>query len=95
MNGLVGVIMFFIEETLSAFITVLSLVLTIISFLSYRKKGMRKLLYISIAFLLFFIQGLVLSAALFISSVKDNLLLYICILNTAILLILYLSVIKK
>lgn len=87
--------MFFIEETLSAFITVLSLVLTIISFLSYRKKGMKKLLFIAVAFFLFFVQGLVLSAALFIESVKDNLLLYVCILNTGILLILYLSVVKK
>lgn len=87
--------MFYLEETLSAFITVLSLALTIISYLSYRKRGVRKLLFISSAFALFFIQGLVLSLALFISEFKDNLHLYVALLNSCILLILYLSVVRR
>ena len=80
--------MFYLEETLSAFITVLSLALTIISYLSYRRKGVRRLLYITFAFVLFFIQGLVLSAALFWTEVKDDLLLYVALVNTGILLLL-------
>lgn len=87
--------MFYLEETLSAFITVLSCALTVIAYLSYRKRGIRKLLYITFAFILFFIQGLVMSAALFSSEVKDDLHLYIAALSTGILLILYLSVVKR
>lgn len=86
--------MYYLEETLSAFITVLALALTIISFLSYRRKGVRKLLYISCGFALFFVQGLVLSAALIMESVNDNLHLSVALLNSLILLILYLSVVR-
>ena len=87
--------MYYIEETLSAFITVVSLALMFISFLAYRRKGNRKLLFIAAAFVLFFIEGLVLSAALFLSGIKDNLMLFVSILTSGILLFLYISVVKK
>lgn len=86
--------MYYLEESLSAFITVLALALTIISYLSYRKKGVRKLLYITFGFFLFFIQGLVLSAALVVETFNDNLHLSVALLNSLILLILYLSVVR-
>ena len=86
--------MYYLEESLSAFVTVLALALTIISYLSYRKRGVRKLLYITMGFALFFIQGLVLSAALVVENVNDNLHLSVALLNSLILLILYLSVVR-
>lgn len=86
--------MYYLEETLSAFVTVLALALTIISYLSYRKRGVRKLLFITLAFLLFFVQGLVLSAALITEMFNDNLHLSVALLNSLILLILYLSVVR-
>ena len=86
--------MYYLEESLSAVVTVLALALTIISYLSYRKRGVRKLLYITIGFALFFIQGLVLSAALVVETFNDNLHLSVALLNSLILLILYLSVVR-
>jgi hypothetical protein len=54
----------------------------------------RKLLYITFGFLLFFIQGLVLSAALIVETFNDNLHLSVVLLDSLILLILYLSVVR-
>ena len=86
--------MYLLEEILTAFITVLSLVLCVISYLSYRRKGVQKLLQITMAFGLFFVHGVVLSLALFVSEVAEDLHLYIAILDTGILMILYLAVVR-
>ena len=76
--------------------TVIALALFVISILAYRRTRKSKLLMVSIAFLFFLIKGLWLSYYLF--TVPEEtwgiFLLPVIILDTVILLLLYLSLVK-
>lgn len=76
--------------------TVLALTLFVISLLAYRRLKSMKLLLASTAFFLFFIKGLWLSYYLFTVPEKtwDVFLLPIALLDTIILVLLYLSLVK-
>ena len=50
-------------------ITIFSLGMLIVSALSYKKYKNKKLIFVSLAFLLFFIKGIILSLSLFIDEI--------------------------
>jgi len=84
-----GVILF-------ASITIFSLVLFIISLLSYWKYGKLRRLFISIILFMFFTRSVLLSLGLFISQVEAfTSSIYIWVFDLAILAVLYVTSLKK
>jgi cytochrome bd-type quinol oxidase subunit 2 len=81
-------------EFLAAIITVIALVLLIISFLAYRTEGSLMLLLTSIVFLLFFIEGIILTLSIFVDDLESfsSDLTFVLLINVVILLILFFSV---
>jgi hypothetical protein len=81
---------------LGAGITILALNLMVVAFLSYRKYRSDKLLLMSIVFSLFFIKGLLLSLSLFFEQFEDlSSILYIWIIDFSILILLYITSLKR
>ncbi len=81
---------------ISAAISINSLILLIASLLSFRKYKNKKLLFVIIAFLFFFIRGVLLSISLFyepLSIIKSG--YYIWIIDIIILNTLYLASLKR
>lgn len=58
-----------IENILVAGVTVFALALTVIAALAFRRTGDRHLFFLAAAFSLFFVKGLVLTAALFLTPI--------------------------
>ena len=84
------------EIVFYAIITILSLVLVIISFLSYWKYQKPKLLLIGGVFLLFLVRGILLSIGLFIPIVQEfTSSEFIWVFDIAMLLVLYLTSLRK
>ena len=84
-----GVILF-------ASITIFSLVLFIISLLSYWKYGKLRRLFISIILFMFFTRSVLLSLGLFISQVEAfTSSIYIWVFDLAMLAVLYVTSLKK
>jgi len=84
-----GVILF-------ASITIFSLVLFVISLLSYWKYGKLRRLFISIIFFMFFTRSVLLSLGLFYPQVEPFISsVYIWVFDLAILAILYITSLKK
>ncbi len=77
-----------------ALATVLSLVLVVISALSYRRAREGRVLLISVAFGFFFLKNLFLSYLVF-TSLLANILLYSAALDSAILLSFYLALFRR
>lgn len=79
-----------------AVLTVLALVLSFISILAYRRSKKRKLLFVSVAFILFFVKGIWLSFALFNipRGSWEPFLLPVAVLDCVILILLYISIVK-
>lgn len=78
------------------FITVFSLGLLIISFHSYRKSRNKKILFVSLVLLFFFLKTLFLSLMLFTAQIESNsLLLALELFDLLILLFLYIAVLIK
>jgi len=78
------------------FITVFSFGLLIISFNSYRKSGNKKILFVSLVLLFFFLKTLFLSVLLFTAQIESNsLLLALELFDLLILLFLYIAVLIK
>lgn len=78
------------------FITIFSIGLFFISLFSYYKSKNKKLLFVSIVFLLFFIKGVILSLSLFISDL--NLIItipIIAIFDLIVLFLLFIATLKK
>lgn len=78
------------------FITIFSIGLFFISIFSYNKSKNKKLLFVSIVFLLFFIKGVILSLSLFISDL--NLIItipIIAIFDLIVLFLLFIATLKK
>lgn len=79
-----------------AIITVFSLVLVIISFLSYWKYQKPKLLLIGVVFLLFLTRGILLSIGLFIPLIQEfTSSIYIWVFDIAMLTVLYITSLRK
>lgn len=74
-----------------------SLLLLITSIISYVKVKNTKLLFVSLAFLGFFIKGLLLTLAVLIGSFKEpfGASMAILVLDFAILIMIYIAVVKK
>lgn len=78
------------------FITVFSLGLLIISCNSYRKSRNKKILFVSLVLLFFFLKTLFLSLMLFTAQIESNsLLLALELFDLLILMFLYIAVLIK
>ena len=80
-----------------AFLTILALALFIISILAYKRSKKIKLLMVSFAFLLFFVKGLWLTYSLFYipRDSWDPFLVPVAVLDCLILVLLYISILKR
>ena len=74
-----------------------SLILFVISAITYRRVQRTKLLLVSLAFALFFIKGLMLTLGLFIDSIGDvfSASVLLTMLDFGIMVFLYFSIVKK
>ncbi len=78
------------------FITIFSLGLLIISFHSYRKSKNKKIFFVSLVLLFFFLKTLFLSLMLFSAQIETNsILLALELFDLLILLFLYIAVLIK
>jgi hypothetical protein len=78
------------------FITVFSLGLLIISFNSYRKSKNKKILFVSLVLLFFFLKTLFLSFMLFTMQIESNSILFALeLFDLLILMFLYIAVLIK
>ncbi len=80
-----------------AVLTTLALVLSVISILAYRRSKKGKLLIVSIAFILFFVKGVWLTYSLFNIPREswDPFLIPVAVLDCLILVLLYISILKR
>ena len=79
-----------------AFVTIFSLGLTILSILSYKKYHNQKLIFISIAFIIFLIKGIILSLSLFENEVLELIInSYSGLFDVLILLFLFIATLKR
>ena len=83
-----------LEKVLNLINGIISLILFIVTFISYKRDGRKRLLYVSIAFLLFSIKGFLASSELFISDITwiDPVSI---ILESLVLLFFFFGVVKK
>ncbi|RLC80498.1 MAG: hypothetical protein DRI61_05650 [Chloroflexi bacterium] len=86
-----------LELFLSVALTGFSLILFVISAITYRRVQRTKLLFVSLAFALFLAKGLLLTLGLFIDSIGDvfHASVLVTMLDFGIMLFLYFSVVKK
>ena len=81
---------------LSASITIIALGLLIVSLLSYRKSKNLKLLFVSSAFLVFLIKGIILSLSLFYEEIAViNSCAYMGLFDLIILILLFVATLKR
>jgi hypothetical protein len=87
------------DIVLSAGITIFSLGLLVVSLISYRKYQNKKLMFTTIAFLMFFIKGIVSSAVVFNVIVIPTQWLWLGfsggLLDLLILLLLFIATLKR
>ena len=84
-----------IENVIAAFVTVLAIVLFVVSVQSYRRSKKKKILVISLAFLLFFVKGVVMSIALFHYIGLEAQISYLSMFDVIILFMLFVAVSVK
>ena len=86
-----------LELFLSVALTGFSLILFVISAITYRRVQRTKLLFVSLAFALFFVKGLLLTLGLFVDSIGDvfQSSVLVIMLDFGIMVFLYFSVVKK
>jgi hypothetical protein len=76
--------------------TVFSLGLFIISLMSYRKSRNKKILFVSLVLLLFFIKNLLLSSFLFTAQIQNNINVFVLeLFDLLILVFLFIAVLTK
>ena len=83
-----------LELLLSLISGILATILFIVAFAAYKRDGRKRLLFVSIAFILFAIKGFLISSALFIPEIEFFSPLSI-ILEFAIILSFFFGVVKK
>lgn len=84
-----------IENVLAAFVAGLSLFLFVVSLRSYQRSGKRKILLIGVAFILFFIKGLVMTIALFYFVPLGTQYIYLGLFDVMILIALFVALSVK
>ncbi len=78
------------------FLTVFSFGLWIISIFSYRKSRNKKIIFVNIVFLIFFIKGVLLSLSIFNSEIFDLISIQmLAIFDLIIICLLFISILKK
>jgi hypothetical protein len=84
------------NSILFGFLTMFSFGLWIISIFSYRKSRNKKLIFVNIVFLIFFIKGVLLSLGIFISEIYDSVSIQLlAVFDLIIICLLFISVLKK
>lgn len=85
------------EIVISAFVTIFSLGLLVVSAASYRKYKNLKLLFVSLVFFVFLIKGLLLSIGLFYEEITGliNTSTYIGLFDLIILIMLFIATLKR
>lgn len=74
----------------------LSLILLLVSLVSYRRTGNSRLLLVSGAFLVFMVKGVLMLAFLFLQSLSESTeLLVLVLMDLVIILFLYFAIAKK
>jgi hypothetical protein len=74
----------------------LSLILLLVSLISYRRTGSSRLLLVASALLVFMIKGIMLLAFLFLQSITESTeLLILVVMDLIIILFLYFAIAKK
>ena len=74
----------------------LSLILLLVSIVSYRRTGNSRLLLVGIAFLVFIVKGVMLLAFLFLGSLSESVeLLALVAMDLVVILFLYFAIAKK
>lgn len=78
------------------FLTIFSFGLWIISILSYWKSKNKKILFVSIVFLLFLLKGVLLSLSIFLIDLQEFLsITFFAVADLLILFLLFVAVLKK
>jgi hypothetical protein len=80
---------------ISACITIFSIGLLTISLTSYRKYHTGKLLVISLVFIVFLLQGLLLSLSLFFPKIVSVPLVFFSFLDLIVLVLLFIATLKR
>ena len=83
-----------LENLLAGWLTTFSLLLALVAVLAYRRSGNRKVLGIAVAFALFFVKGLVVTYALFTSTVLNDVWVPMAGFDTIALLAFYVSALR-
>ncbi|KYK32941.1 MAG: hypothetical protein AYK22_06765 [Thermoplasmatales archaeon SG8-52-3] len=79
-----------------AFITIFSIGLFGISILSYNKSKNKKLIFVSIVFLLFFLKGIILSLSLFLTELKPLInISTLAVIDLIVIFLLFIATLKK
>ena len=90
--------MFHLDATgiIVAWIVIVSLALVLITLLAYRRSEESRLLLVSVAFMLFFLKGILITLTLYANMFSlEYLLLYSSLLDLGILLLLFLPFFKS
>jgi len=86
----------YVNIIIVGFATIFSLGLFIISLISYRKSKNKKILFVNLVLLLFFLKNLFLSFTLFTTQIQNNnTLLVLGLFDLFILVFLYIAVLTK
>ena len=83
-----------LENVLAGWLTAFSLLLAIVAVLAYRRSANRKILLIAIAFALFFAKGLVVTYALFTSTLLSDVWVLMAAFDTVALFVFYASAVR-
>ncbi|MEM2899707.1 MAG: hypothetical protein QXT63_02855 [Thermoplasmata archaeon] len=92
----VGVEVYYLEDLLVPWVTIFSFVLFVIAIVSYNRTRNKRLIFVTCAFALFFIKGIILTIGLYFPSIisvhEDPLLL---VMDILLLLSLYFGILRK
>jgi len=81
---------------INACMTVFSFGLLILALLSYRKSNNKKLLFVSLVFIIFLIKGILLSLGIFFGQFSDVLSgFYVGLFDLIILILLFIATLKR
>jgi uncharacterized membrane protein YoaK (UPF0700 family) len=84
-----------ILNVLAAWITVFSLVVTVVAAVAYRRVRNQRVLLVAVAFALFTVKGVLLTLSLGMESFNDNYLTASVVLDTVVIVLLATTVLKR
>jgi hypothetical protein len=82
-------------NVLAAWITIFSIALTVVAGVAYSRVRNQRVLMVTLAFALFAVKGVILTLSLLIEEVSDHYLWIAVAMDTVIIVLLALTVIKK